>query len=130
MRFIILSLMASVVLSAGDFISDFEYGQMLYANPRGVSCVPCHGSTGKGKKIVTYRNKKGKRVTIQGPDITKSSLEDIKKSIREGKGVMPRYFLTDDEAKTIYEYIHKVNPEPKSDKKSKSKKTKKRKEKK
>jgi len=112
-RVIAFSLMVSVVLSAGDFISEFEYGQMLYANPRGVSCVPCHGSTGKGKKIVTYVNKKGKKVTIKGPDITQSSLEDIKRSIHEGKGVMPRYFLTDEEAKTIYEYIHKVNTDSK-----------------
>ena len=29
-----------------SFISDYEYGQMLYMNPRGVSCVQCHGDSG------------------------------------------------------------------------------------
>jgi len=125
MKAIILVLIFSLTVSAEDFISDFEYGQMLYANPRGVSCVPCHGSTGKGKKIVSYKNSKNKKVTISGPDITGNTLEEISSSIREGKGVMPRYFLTDEEVETIYKYIQKVNPKPKiSEKKKKSKKKK------
>lgn len=112
MKKIVLMILSCMIVEAGDFISDFEYGQMLYDNPRGVSCVPCHGRTGKGKRIVSYRDKSGKKIHISGPDITDSTLEDIKLSIREGRGVMPRYFLTDEEAETIYKYIQKVNPKP------------------
>lgn len=122
MREIILMLLFSLIVGAEDFISDFEYGQMLYANPRGVSCVPCHGNTGKGRKIVGYRNKKSKKIVISGPDITKSTLGEIKSSIREGKGVMPRYFLTDEEVETIYKYLQKVNPKGKTKEKKKTKK--------
>ena len=96
-------------LRAEDFISEFEYGQMLYRDPRGVSCVPCHGETGEGRDIVSYRNSKGVKVTISGPDIRTASLAQMRSSIEEGKGVMPRYFLTDKEIRTIHAYLQKVN---------------------
>ncbi|HIP61271.1 MAG TPA: cytochrome c, partial [Sulfurovum sp.] len=41
MKKISLVLLFCSMLHAEDFISEFEYGQMLYQNPRGVSCVPC-----------------------------------------------------------------------------------------
>ena len=31
------------------------------------------------------------------------------KAVKSGPGVMPKYFLVDDEIKAIYEYIQKVN---------------------
>ncbi len=96
-------------LQAEDFISEFEYGQMLYRDPRGVSCVPCHGETGEGREIVSYHNAKGVRVTISGPDIRTASLVQIRESVQQGKGVMPRYFLTDKEIRTIHAYLQKVN---------------------
>jgi len=98
-------------LHAEDFISEFEYGQMLYRDPRGVSCVPCHGETGEGREIVSYKNSKGERITISGPDIRSASLEQIRESVQQGKGVMPRYFLTDKEIRTIHAYLQKVNVE-------------------
>ena len=61
-------LLLSFSLYAEDFISEFEYGQMLYRDPRGVGCVPCHGETGEGKMIVSYRNSKGEKITISGPN--------------------------------------------------------------
>ncbi len=111
MRKILLILFLCASLYAEDFISEFEYGQMLYRDPRGVSCVPCHGETGEGKKIVSYRDSKGEKVTISGPDIRTSTLEEISNSIKHGKGVMPKYFLTDKEIKTIHAYLKKVNSE-------------------
>jgi len=103
-------LLLSASLFAEDFISEFEYGQMLYRDPRGVSCVPCHGETGEGKKIVSYRNSQGETVTISGgPDIRSSTLKQIRESILHGKGIMPKYFLTDKEIKTIHAYLKKVN---------------------
>lgn len=104
-----MMLLCALSLFAEDFISEFEYGQMLYRDPRGVSCVSCHGETGEGKDIASYRNSKGEKVTISGSDIRFVTLEQISKSIKEGQGIMPRYFLTNKEIRTIYAYLKKVN---------------------
>ncbi len=98
-------------LSAEDFISDFEYGQMLYRDSRAVSCVPCHGETGGGRDIVSYKNSKGETVTIRGSDIRHATLEQISNSLKKGKGIMPKYFLTDKEIQMIYAYLKEVNSE-------------------
>jgi len=111
MKKISLLLLASLSLFAEDFISDFEYGQMLYRDSRGVSCVPCHGETGEGKEIVRYRNSKNKTIIINGPDIRFATLEQIRTSLKEGKGVMPKYFFTDKEIQMIYAYLKEVNTE-------------------
>jgi len=108
---IVYLLLVSTLLFAEDFISEHEYGQMLYQNPRGVSCVPCHGETGAGKYIVSYREKDGKEVIIYGPDIRSKTLAQLEDSIKQGKGIMPRYFLTDKEIRTIYAYLKRVNVE-------------------
>lgn len=111
MRTVLLLLLPLFSLFAEDFISEFEYGQMLYRNPRGVSCVPCHGEMGEGRKIVSYKNSKGESVTISGSDIRTATLAQIRQSVQQGKGVMPRYFLTDKEIRTIHDYLQKVNSE-------------------
>jgi mono/diheme cytochrome c family protein len=106
---------------AESFISNLEYGQMLYKNPRGIGCIKCHGDNGKGKLIATYRNDKtGEVEKIVAPDITKVSYKifynRIKYSrvLKEGKfktlnySVMPKYnYLVDEEIKSIYNYLHK-----------------------
>ncbi|SFV90463.1 Putative periplasmic protein [hydrothermal vent metagenome] len=91
-----------------DFISHYEYGQMLYNNPRGVSCAQCHGKRGEGKVIVTYQDTQGKHA-LKGPDIRKKSYAQMQKSLNASHSVMPRYYLTDEEIKTIYDYIQKSN---------------------
>jgi len=96
-------------MEAEDFITEFEYGQMLYQNPRGASCAACHGDTGEGKIIASYQSRDGKNITLQGPDIRNVSLEQMRESIRKGRGVMPRYFLTDDEVRTLHAYLQRVN---------------------
>ena len=93
---------------AEDFISEFEYGQMLYQNPRGVSCVPCHGDRGQGAEIVRYRDARGRPVILRGPDIRHSTPRKIVEALRSGPGVMPRYFLTDKEIQAIVTYIREV----------------------
>jgi len=104
-----LSLMLMTTLYGEDFISNFEYGQMLYQNTRGISCVPCHGERGEGREIVSYRVKNGSVVSIMGPDIRNSTVKQIKDSLRMGKGVMPKYFFTDKEIETIHAYLKEVN---------------------
>ena len=96
-----------IVLSAEDFISHYEYGQMLYSNPRGVSCALCHGVTGKGKIIAFYKNDNNTKVDIVSPDITKISLKQMISALNSDHNIMPKYYLTDKEVKAIYDYIQK-----------------------
>jgi len=91
-----------------SFISDYEYGQMLYSNPRGVSCSQCHGKSGEGQVIVTYQDVEGTE-SIKGADIRKKTLKEMITSVNAYHKVMPRYYLTDDEVKAIYEYLQKKN---------------------
>ena len=104
-----LLLLLPLLLSANeDFISHYEYGEMLYANPRGVSCAQWHGEKGDGKVIVTYKEEKEKK-SLEGPDIRRESLSRMIRSVNEYHQIMPRYYLTDEEIKTIYDYIQKKN---------------------
>ncbi|MCF6205877.1 MAG: cytochrome c [Sulfurovum sp.] len=91
-----------------DFISHYEYGQMLYNNPRGVSCAQCHGKSGEGKVIVEFRDIHGKQ-KLKGPDIRLSTLAQMIDSVNSYHPVMPRYYLTDEEVKAIYDYLQKKN---------------------
>lgn len=94
--------------SGEDFISDYEYGQMLYANPRGVSCSQCHGKNGEGKIIVEYRDVNGKEV-LKGSDIRKESLSSMIHSVNAYHKIMPRYYLTNEEVRAIYDYLRIKN---------------------
>ena len=100
--------LSTIAVTAEDFISEFEYGQMLYQNPRGVSCAPCHGDRGQGADIARYRTKRDKEVTLRGPDIRSSTLKTITEAVKKGPGVMPRYFLTKEEIHAIYTYIREA----------------------
>lgn len=91
-----------------DFITDFEYGQMLYTNPRGISCATCHGLKGEGKDIVSYKED-GKRVMIKGSDIRGKSLNEIKATVDRNHPIMPKYYLTREEVSAIYHYLQIVN---------------------
>jgi len=91
-----------------DFISHYEYGEMLYANPRGVSCSECHGDIGEGTTIVEYRDIHGKQA-LKGSDIRHDNLETMINSVNSYHEIMPRYYLTDDEVKAIYDYLQIKN---------------------
>jgi len=94
------------------FITDYEYGQMLYENPRGIGCIKCHGNNGKGKLIAKYIHK-NKEFEINAPSINKIDLETFIKVLKaksSSTSIMPTYFLTNDEMKQIHFYItHKDN---------------------
>ena len=91
-----------------SFISDYEYGEMLCNNPRGVSCAECHGTSGKGKTIIKYQDIHGEE-EIKGSDIRKKSLSEMINAVNSYHKIMPRYYLSDDEVKTMYEYLQKKN---------------------
>jgi hypothetical protein len=110
-----------IFLSAESFISNLEYGKMLYNNPRGISCAKCHGKSGEGRIIAIYINDKtGKEEKLIAPNIAKVSYKiffnKVKNSkiLKNGKfkklnySFMPKYdYLTEDEVKSIYNYLHK-----------------------
>ncbi len=91
-----------------DFISHYEYGQMLYNNPRGVSCAQCHGKSGEGCTIVEFRDIHGKQA-LRGPDIRMENLKRMIDSVNSYHPVMPRYYLTDEEVKAIYDFLQQKN---------------------
>ncbi len=91
-----------------SFISDYEYGEMLYSSPRGVSCLECHGKNGEGKIIVQYQAVHDIEA-IKSADIRKKTLKEMIISVSAYHKVMPRYYLTDDEVKAIYEYLQIKN---------------------
>jgi len=90
---------------AEEFMSHFEYGQMLYNNPRGVSCAKCHGEKGEGKVIAVYKQEDGKKVALSSPDIRELSFAEMVKSLNAKHKIMPKYYLTNDEIKIIYDFI-------------------------
>ena len=92
-----------------DFISHYEYGEMLFNNPRGVSCSQCHGKDGAGTIIVKFRDEEGKEAVIKGSDIRRDTLQSMIKSINSYHEIMPRYYLTDEEIKAIYDYLQEKN---------------------
>jgi mono/diheme cytochrome c family protein len=107
-RLILLSMLSScsASLASGDedFISHYEYGQMLYTYPRGVSCVECHGEAGEGKVIAEFRDIHGKGQII-GPDIRNKTLEEMIRALNNYNDIMPRYYLTDEEIEAIYDFL-------------------------
>ena len=107
---LLLFLSPFILGGSEDFISHYEYGEMLYNNPRGVSCVQCHGKNGAGTTIVEFCDIHGKK-KITGSDIRNESLEDMVKSVNSYHEIMPRYYLTDEEVKAIYDYLQKKNKE-------------------
>jgi len=107
--FRVLLLIPLYLFGDGDFITDFEYGGMLYNNPRGISCASCHGEAGEGKKIVEYRDKNGKTIVIEGIDIRSKTLDEISKTVARNHPVMPKYYLTNEEINAIYYYIQRTN---------------------
>jgi len=110
-----------------SFITKYEYGKMLYANPRGISCIKCHGEKAKGKKIASFTHIKNKikyNCTIKSQDISNISYNDFltkldpkikNKSVLFKKdevckkliygNSMPTYFLTNEELDSIYFYL-------------------------
>jgi len=91
------------------FISHYEYGEMLYENPRGISCVQCHAEKGEGRVILEYQNAKGETEKLVGIDIRQKSLSNMLTALNTYHKVMPRYYLTDEEVKAIYDYLKEKN---------------------
>lgn len=114
-----------------SFITKYEYGKMLYNNPRGISCAKCHGQDAKGMSLSKFKHREKDKVfhcEIKTEDITTISLvnfttkldpevlaekpqfekTDVCAKMIYGN-TMPRYFLTNNELESIYYYITHIN---------------------
>ncbi|OUT15050.1 hypothetical protein B9N63_01805 [Campylobacter concisus] len=115
MRSVFLILLFCVAIFGADFITKTEYAKMLYLNPRGIGCDKCHGAKGEGSLISKYKHfdkKTNKTVDdeLRAPKINDIEFESFKAALTKPKGVMPSYFLTDEETTILYEYItNKIN---------------------
>lgn len=95
-----------------SFITNYEYGAMLYENPRGIGCIKCHGDSGKGGIIAYYKNDDGKMESLSAPSIVGIDFISFRKKLENktnSSDVMPTYYLTEQEVESIYFYLNKKN---------------------
>ena len=83
-----------------------EYGKNLYENPRGIACNKCHGDKGEGAIIAHYKHK-GVEKSLHAPRINNIEFSAFTKALNTQKGVMPIYYLTDEEITAIYMYLYR-----------------------
>ncbi|WP_415711008.1 c-type cytochrome, partial [Campylobacter armoricus] len=91
---------------AEDFISPKEYQESLYQNPRGISCAKCHGDG--SQQVLGYYTKNGEKFPFIIPSIKKigyKRFRDVLIQPQEAKSIMPTYSLTEQEIKSLYDYI-------------------------
>ena len=113
-----------------SFITKYEYGKMLYNNPRGIGCNNCHANDARGKKIVEFKhiqNGDEYLCSIIAPDIKYIEYEQFSQKINSKKNgnlkfekdqvcdkliykanVMPTYFMVKEEIEAIYYYIQNM----------------------
>jgi hypothetical protein len=92
-----------------NIANKFNYGKMLYENPRGIKCIKCHGIYGQEKIISRYKHK-GIDKKLIAPAINNISFKKFRKKLYfRSKTIMPSYFFTDDEIRHIYNYLSKVS---------------------
>ena len=100
----VLFLLATSSLVSEDFITQKEYAKMLYSNPRGIGCIKCHGERGEGG-IIAHYIQKGKKTTLEAPNITQLSKARFFKAMNIPHNVMPTYFLTPQEVESLYYFV-------------------------
>jgi cytochrome c553 len=95
------------LMAQESFITQYEYGKMLYQNPRGIGCVHCHGKQGRGAVIAQYTHQK-KRHILSAPRIDNLHYRVFQKAFkaeRDSHSVMPMYHLTDMEIQALYRFL-------------------------
>ncbi|NQY21788.1 MAG: hypothetical protein HRT40_10870 [Campylobacteraceae bacterium] len=111
MKYYLLFILSTFLYSSkidNSFITKYEYGAMLYKNPRGVGCIKCHKNTRKKEVFVKYFDRKNIEKIIIIPPISKLTYKQFSKVLRAKKNsslIMPTYFLTTDELRSLYFYI-------------------------
>lgn len=110
MRKIPLILALIFALSFGDeerreFLTQHEYGRALYANPRGIGCVKCHGKDAQGG-VIAHIKQNGKLKPIIAPKITGLPFVRYENALKEGRGFMPKYDLSAQEMVSLYVFLN------------------------
>ena len=90
-------------IMGGSFISDKEYGAMLFTSPRGVSCKNCHNENLQNKELSSYQIKE-KKYIIKIPKVKSITLKKLKNALN-GKSIMPSYYFTDKELEALWAYL-------------------------
>jgi mono/diheme cytochrome c family protein len=103
--FALLFLLLESLQAEVSFITKDEYASQLYHNPRGIGCHKCHGENGEGRLIATYKEK-GVEKAFRAPPIDQVDYTTFVKVMTERQRGMPRYFLTAQEIKVLYYYLH------------------------
>lgn len=121
MKFISFFLLFATFAFCSEFITKSEYAKMLYQNPRGIGCHKCHGDKGEGALIVKYKafNKKSNKYeekSLKAPRINNLDFKRFQAAITDSKGIMPSYFLTQNEILNLFEYIISFNKDKKDEK--------------
>ena len=99
-------LFSALFLAADDsFITPQEYAAQLYHNPRGIGCQLCHGERGEGKIIARYTDK-GVKKAFRAPAINSIDFARFDAALGGRVKGMPRYFLTENERRSLYRYLH------------------------
>ena len=113
-----------------SFITKYEYGKMLYNNPRGIGCNSCHGNDARGKKMVDFKQLHDKKIyncSLVIPDIKNIDYQTFSQKVNSKKNpnfkfekeqvcekliyyanVMPTYFLVEEEIEAIFYYIQNL----------------------
>ena len=105
MKYILFFLPPLALFATASFITPAEYASQLYKNPRGIGCNKCHGESGEGRLIATYKHK-GKKRFFRGPKISRMHYSEFYRALNSRKRAMPRYFLTDREIQALYLHLH------------------------
>lgn len=100
-----------------SFITKFEYGAMLYENPRGVGCVLCHNKGDKPVLIANYKEKAKNSNKLEDKAIIAPAINNVSYVVfidkmtadKTESKVMPTYFLTKEELDSLYFYIKNIN---------------------
>jgi len=106
MKYILFLLLPFTLFAKSTFITPMEYSSQLYENPRGIGCQKCHGENGEGMVIANYIHKNKKKSFI-GPQINNINFRAFDDALNERKIGMPKYFLTKQEIKALYFYLHR-----------------------
>lgn len=129
--FVFINLLAQEdIVIDNSFITKYEYGKLLYNNPRGIGCNKCHGEKATGSKIVSFKHAyKGKnyQCNLSAPSIKNIDYSKFSKKLNSKKiprkkiprenvcekltyysNIMPTYFLVEEEIEAIYTYVKRL----------------------
>ncbi len=114
MKYILFLLLSIPLFADSGFITQSEYAEQLYKNPRGIACGLCHGKNGEGKIIANYTHKKKKKSFV-GPKINNIKYTEFYRVFATRSRGMPRYYLTSKEIEALYFYLHKNDAKRQAD---------------